>query len=191
MLETVTGFVHDGVMAESGSTKRWAGLLRAVNVGGRRLSMAALKKSAIDAGFTDVSTLLASGNVAFTAAGAQATVRKKIEQAISDDAGFRVEVLLRSKQQLDTLLAENPFPDGKGPQVLVCFLDGAPPAGLAERLAEVAVNERIEVGTHEVWIDFCDGIGRSKLAVALPKLCKPIVVTGRNVNTVGKLVKML
>ena len=46
--------------------KRWAGLLRAVNVGGRTLKSAALKKSALDAGFTDVTTLLASGRVLVT-----------------------------------------------------------------------------------------------------------------------------
>ena len=61
--------------------------------------MAALKKSAIDGGFTELSTLLASGNVAFTAAGAQATVRKKIEQAISDARRIPGRVAARTQQQ--------------------------------------------------------------------------------------------
>ncbi len=171
--------------------KRWAGLLRAVNVGGRRLTMAALKKCTVDAGFDDVATLLASGNVVFTATGSESAVRTKIEKAISDNAGFTVEVLLRSKPQLARLLKANPFPDGKGPRVLIGFLDGAAPSGLAEAMAAVAVNERIKVGDKEVWIDFVDGIGRSKLAIKLPSLCRPRVVTGRNVNTVAKLVEML
>lgn len=178
-------------MVDSGKGKRWAGLLRAVNVGGRTLTMATLKKSATAAGFADVATLLASGNVVFTASGSGAAVRTKIEQAISADAGFSVEVLLRTKRQLQKLLKANPFSDGNGSHVIIGFLDGSAPSGLADALAAVAVNERIEVAGDEVWIDFVDGIGRSKLAAKLPALCKPLVVTGRNVNTVTRLVEML
>lgn len=178
----------DGAMTTG---KRWAGLLRAVNVGGRKLTMAALKKSAADAGFTDVATLLASGNLVFTASGAQSAVREQLEKAIADDAGFAVEVLLRSEQQLEKLLADNPFPDGKPAQVLICFLDGAAPAGLGDKLAAVAVHERIEVAGTEIWLDCVDGIGKSKLAARLPALVKPRIVTGRNVNTVRKLAAIL
>ncbi|MCB0893419.1 MAG: DUF1697 domain-containing protein, partial [Propionibacteriaceae bacterium] len=66
--KSVGATLHDESMSEG---KRWAGLLRAVNVGGRTLKSAALKKSALDAGFTDVTTLLASGNVVFTATGTE------------------------------------------------------------------------------------------------------------------------
>ena len=52
--KSVGAILHDESMSEG---KRWAGLLRAVNVGGRTLKSAALKKSALDAGFTDVTTL--------------------------------------------------------------------------------------------------------------------------------------
>ena len=173
------------------SGARWAGLLRAVNVGGRTLTMAALKESAAEAGLTEVATLLASGNVVFTASGGERSVRSSFEQAIAKDTGFAVEVLLRSQSQLRSLLRANPFPDSPGSRVLLCFLDGPAPSDLAERLKEVAVNERILVGDHEVWIDFVDGIGRSKLAARLPVLVKPRLVTSRNVNTVTKLEALL
>ena len=42
-----------------------------------------------------------------------------------------------------------------------------------------------------MWIDFVDGIGRSRLAAKLPALVKPLVVTGRNFNTVVKLEALL
>lgn len=180
-------FAHDEAMA----TKRWAGLLRAVNVGGRKLAMADLRRVAEEAGFTEVKTLLASGNVVFSASGAQAAVREQLEKAIKDHAGFAVEVLLRSKSQLQALLDDNPFADGKASQVLVCFLDASAPAGLAERLEKVAVHERIQIAGTEVWLDCVDGIGKSKLAAKLPSLVKPRIVTARNVNTVTKLVDLL
>lgn len=186
--KSVGATLHDESMSEG---KRWAGLLRAVNVGGRTLKSAALKKSALDAGFTDVTTLLASGNVVFTATGTEQRVRKRLEQAIAADAGFTVEVLLRSKAQLQKLLDANPFPDGDGAHVVINFLDGAAPAGLADRLAQVPGNERLKVAGHEVWVDFVDGIGRSKLAAKLPALVRPRLVTGRNLNTLRRLVELL
>lgn len=73
-------------------TKRWAGLLRAVNVGGRKLTMATLRKSAQDAGLVDVATLLASGNIVFAADGGERAVRGRLERAIEVDAGLTVEV---------------------------------------------------------------------------------------------------
>ncbi len=185
---TVSGIVQDDAMTNE---SRWVGLLRAVNVGGRTLTNAQLKAAAADAGFTAVATLLASGNLVFTATGDEPIVRSSLEQVIAADAGFTVEVLLRSKPQLQRLIEANPFPDGAPSHVLVCFLSDAAPSACAERLAEVAVNERIQVGEREVWIDFVDGIGRSRLAAKLPALVKPLVVTGRNLNTVVKLEALL
>ena len=173
------------------TTKRWAGLLRAVNVGGRKLPMADLRRVTEEAGFTEVATLLASGNLVFSGSGGEAAIRERLEAAIHDLTGFHAEVLLRSKQQLEVLLAANPFPDGQPARVLVCFLDAEAPAGLAEKLAAAAAGERILVAGTEIWIDFSDGIGVSKLWARLPALVKPRIVTGRNVNTVGKLAALL
>ena len=186
-LDKFAGRNHDEPMTE----RRWAGLLRAVNVGGRKMPMAELRQLAEEAGFTEVSTLLASGNLLFTGAGSEGDIRGRLERSIADHTGFTVEVLLRSKEQLRAMLANNPFPDGRPAQVLVCFLDAVAPAALADKLAGVAVNERIAIVDTEIWIDCVDGIGTSKLASRLPALVKPRIVTGRNVNTVAKLADLL
>lgn len=180
--------VHDEGMSQG---KRWVGLLRAVNVGGRALPMAALRQAAADAGCTEVTTLLASGNVVFTATGGQASVRGALEQAIEAGSGLRVEVLLRTKPSLQKLLAANPFPEGNPSRVLVGFLDGPAPAGLAARLDELANAEQVRVAGSEVWLHFPDGVGRSKLFEKLPGVLRPRIVTTRNVNTVTKLVDLL
>ena len=44
---------------------KYVALLRAVNVGGLKLPMADLRKLCVDAGFADVETDIASGNVVF------------------------------------------------------------------------------------------------------------------------------
>lgn len=172
-------------------TKRWAGLLRAVNVGGRTLTMATLRKSAQDAGLVDVATLLASGNIVFAADGGERAVRGRLEKAIKADAGFTVEVLLRSKAQLSALVKANPFPGTNGSQVLIAFLDGEAAPELADAMAALVVDEEFVVAGTEVWAHFPSGMGRSKLAEKLPGLVKPTVMTGRNLNTVTKLVALL
>ena len=53
---------------------RRVALLRAVNVGGRKLPMAELRALCAELGWTDVATYIQSGNVVFTADGADAAV---------------------------------------------------------------------------------------------------------------------
>ena len=54
---------------------RYAALLRGVNVGGVNIKMADVAKAFTDAGFTDVKTILASGNVLLTSRWGEAKVR--------------------------------------------------------------------------------------------------------------------
>ena len=45
--------------------RTWVALLRAVNVGGRKVPMAELRQALEDAGLAEVRTYIASGNVIF------------------------------------------------------------------------------------------------------------------------------
>ena len=50
---------------------QFVALLRGINLGKRRIRMDALRNAFIDMGFADARTLIASGNVVFSAAGAE------------------------------------------------------------------------------------------------------------------------
>ena len=58
---------------------KYAAFLRGVNVGGVNLKMAEVATALTDAGFANVRTILASGNVALESAAKVAAVRKKAE----------------------------------------------------------------------------------------------------------------
>ena len=73
---------------------RYAALLRGVNVGGVNLKMADVAQAFTDAGFTDVKTILASGNVLLTSCAAAATVRRNAEKALRDAFGYDAWVLV-------------------------------------------------------------------------------------------------
>lgn len=87
----------------------WGAFLRGINLGKRQMKMAALRTCLEAAGFTDVKTVLASGNVRLSAAGQEGEVRARLEAAIKDQFGFAVGVVLRSGAQLQAMLDHHPF----------------------------------------------------------------------------------
>ncbi len=177
--------------------KRWAALLKGVNVGGnRKLPMAELKAFMEGLGFTDVKTLLASGNVVFTAKETDAAkLEVMIEKAAAEQIGLTTDFLLRDKADLEAIIAANPFPDAAKDHpnhLLVVFHRDAFPDGPLERLAALYDGpERLEAVKRELYIDYPEDIGHSKLHQAMPKAKFPKLAMARNWNTVGKLAEML
>src|SRR5262249_19768140 len=88
--------------------------LRAVDVGGnRQLPMSDLKSLCIEAGFTDVETYIASGNVVFTSRAGAASAKVMLEARLRAYAGKPVGVEIRTAKELSTILGQNPFRSGE------------------------------------------------------------------------------
>ncbi|GFG55374.1 pyridoxamine 5-phosphate oxidase [Mycolicibacterium agri] len=81
---------------------RYAAFLRGVNVGGVNLKMAQVAAALERAGFTNVKTILASGNVLLDSRSGVDAVRKKAEQALRAEFGYDAWVLA---YDLDTVRA--------------------------------------------------------------------------------------
>lgn len=163
----------------------WVALLRAVNVGGTgMLAMSRLRELCEELGFAGAVTYIQSGNVVFRAGGGEAAVRRKLERALAAELGKPVGVHLRTAAELAAVLERNPFPEAPGSQVLVLFLDEAPPEGSLDGLI-IPGRERVRLAGREVFVHFPDGMGRSKLKLPFAK-----TATGRNVNTVAKLLEL-
>ena len=89
-------------------------LLRGINVGkAKRIAMADLRALLEDLGYTDVVTLLNSGNVVFKAGkGVPKKLAADISAAIATHLGIEVPVIVVSTQELALIVGENTF--GKG-----------------------------------------------------------------------------
>ena len=85
-------------------------LLRGINVGGKALvSMPKLKETFERVKLKDVTTYINSGNVIFTGGGAdRARLRRRIEQAITEDFGLDVTVVLRDTSEMKAVVDELP-----------------------------------------------------------------------------------
>ncbi len=111
---------------------RFVALLRGINVGGnKKVPMAQLKTVVEKLGFTNVKTLLASGNLAFDAAAqAPKTLRALLEKTLADTFKFQVPVLIRPATEIQALIASAPFksiPVDENTRLYITFL-GEPPA---------------------------------------------------------------
>ena len=160
-------------------------LLRAVNVGGTgKLPMSDLKAMCEASGFSAVRTYIASGNVVFTSGKSEAAVKKALEARLEAYAGKPVGVLVRSADEMQTVLDGNPFPKAPANRVVAVFLDSPPPK---DTLAAVRgrKDEAISLGKREIYIHYGEGMAKSKLVVPAAK-----TGTARNMNTIATLAKL-
>jgi uncharacterized protein (DUF1697 family) len=88
---------------------RYAAFLRGVNVGGVNLKMADVAAAFADAGFADVRTILASGNVMLESPAAAGAVRTKAETALRQRFGYDAWVLVYAIDTLCAIVDAYPF----------------------------------------------------------------------------------
>ena len=163
----------------------YVGLLRAVNVGGRKLIMTELKGIADELGLDDARTYIASGNLLFRSKRGEPSVKALLEKAIGKHMGAEVPVMVRTAMEMTAVVKANPFADVPQAKVAAIFLDDAPPGDTIEDAKNVA-DERMVIGTREIYVAYPDGMGQSKLQIPAAK-----TGTARNMNTVAKLAELL
>ncbi|MGD9545429.1 MAG: DUF1697 domain-containing protein [Methylocystis sp.] len=164
---------------------KYVALLRAVNVGGTgKLSMIELKAMCLDAGFEQVETYIASGNVVLDAKDPPAKVKSALEARLLAYAGKPVGVQVRTATEMKAVLEGNPFQDHPPNLTVAIFLDAKPPSDALDHAVGKA-DEDMRLGVREIYVRYGAGMGRSKL-----KIPAASQGTARNMNTVAKLVSM-
>jgi uncharacterized protein (DUF1697 family) len=111
---------------------QYVAFLRAINIGGRTVKMDELRTQFRSAGFTDVETFIASGNVIFTTPSKDAAkIESRISSALGKGLGYPVVAFVRSIPEVHEIAARQPFTDLERPgirTVIYIILCGAPPA---------------------------------------------------------------
>jgi len=170
-------------------------LLRSINVGGRKVVMAELRALAVELGFADARTLLASGNLVFTVGGRSAAeIEALLEDAVATRLGVRTDVMARTAQDWRAVIAGNPFPEEaeRDPaHLVVVALKAAPtPAAIESLRGAISGREVVRVQGREAYIIYPDGIGESRLTNVVIDRKLDVPGTGRNWNTVLKLAEL-
>jgi len=166
-------------------------LVRAVNVGGRAMPMADLRVMVASLGFTDVRTLLQSGNLVFRGEGTDEAVEATLEAASEQRFGYQADYFVRTRKEWDEIIAANPFVDEArdDPARLVVVALKAKIADSAIEMLRGAIKGReyAEAKDRCAYIVYPDGQGDSKLTISVIERALGVRGTARNWNTVLKL----
>ena len=176
---------------------RYAALLRGINVGGNKLvPMADLRAMTAKLGFQDPKTLLQSGNLVFSAKSQPtAKLEQILEAATKKNIAVECSYLLRTADEWERMMAANPFTGfakADPARLAVTFCREAPTAEALDALrAEARGGEDFKAVGRELFVCYPDGMGQSKLAIALSKNRLGTICTARNWNTVLKIAGVL
>ena len=170
---------------------RYVALLRGINVGAnKRIRMEDLRNIVASLGYQGVRTHLNSGNVVFTAGqGIDVELVESIERAITSALGMDVPVIVRSGDEMQQIVANNPFPQrAADPRTLhVSFMAETPDPAAVEALADLekGADDYRVIGT-ELYLSYPNKITG---AVFVPTGLN-VVCTSRNWRTVTRLAAM-
>lgn len=172
-------------------------LLRGVNVGGaKKVSMADLRAMVEALGFTEVKTLLQSGNVVFEAGDrSDGALEALLEREAEARLGLATRFIVRGPEAWQAMIAANPMPAEAEREPSRFLVNVTREAVTAEMLAMIRAaatpGERIEAGDRCVYAFFGDGVADSKAALVFGKKALGLTSTGRNWNTVRKVAEMI
>lgn len=166
-------------------------LLKGVNVGkAKPVPMADFKHCLLDIGCTKVTTLLNSGNavVANPAKSPQA-LAQKIAEALTQRLGFDVPVIVKSKAEFNSVVAENELRVAaeEYPRLLVALAQSKQAiAALSPLSTDIPESDQFVLKSQAAYLYCAGGILQSKAAKALLGRLGQSVTT-RNWATVLKL----
>jgi len=171
-------------------------MLRGINLGAhKRVKMDDLRGLYESLGYTDVRTHIQSGNVIFSSKDRNmVTLARRIGKGIEDTFGFQSEVVVRSIAELKDVVARNPFAGRKDmdpSRFLVNFLVTDP--GDEARAAVLKIKtepEELRIIGREAYIYFPNGMARPKMSWPAIERTLKTSGTGRNWNTVMKLIEI-
>lgn len=170
----------------------YAAFLRGINLGPtNKIAMPALRQLAEGLGYGNVTTYINSGNLIFTSGKQPETLAREISAALRGALPKPVDVAVRSRAELEKIVADNPYPEGDPSRVAVAFLMQPAAAGAAEKLAAVAADhEPFTVGDREVYVHYSQGLGTSRMAEQFARIIGGSATT-RNIRTVEKVLALM
>jgi uncharacterized protein (DUF1697 family) len=171
-------------------------MLRGVNVGGHnKIKMDALRALYKSLKLRDPQSYVQSGNVVFkTEERDLIRLTKRLQNAIERTFGFRLHVIARSCSELRDVIARNPFAKRRGiepSKLLVSFLASDPGAEARDNVLKLKTDPvELRMDGCELYIYFPNGMARPKLSWAAVDRALKTPGTGRNWNTVTKLLEI-
>lgn len=172
---------------------KYVAFLRAINVGGHIVRMDYLRSLFEGAGFAQVETFIASGNVIFDSRSKnRQALEQKIEKFLQSSLGYEVRTFVRDTSELAAVSNYKPFnetkPGAGGHTLFVGFLPEEPSSDAKKKLLLLsgATDEFAVQGSEVYWL--CRAkLSDSRVSGALLERTLGMRATFRSVNTVVRI----
>ena len=173
-------------------------LIRGINVGtAKRVAMADLREMLTGLGYTDVRTLLNSGNAIFGTTDSVSEVTAAIEKGLADDLVVPAKVLVRTRAQVEKALAADPIGElaTDGAKHFLGFLVEKPTRKTVEEIAALTngadwAPDIARLVDDHLYLWCPNGISNATFAKVSWDKKLGIAMTMRNWNTLTKLVAL-
>lgn len=176
---------------------RYVAFLRAINVGGHVVKMDALRALFEALDFSNVETIIASGNVLFDSSSkSPQSIEKKIEGHLHKKLGYAVETFVRSPSEMSAVVQHKPFKASElakpGHSLHIGFLDDPPSVAVAKKVLALAGDvDEFHVHARELYWLRRGPFSDSKVSGNQLERTLAMPTTIRNVNTVRKIAAKL
>jgi uncharacterized protein (DUF1697 family) len=166
---------------------RWVALLRGVNLGARnKVPMAKLRTRLEDAGYENVRTYIASGNILLDGPAGKKKLAWELERLVLDSFGVTTAVILRKPRELAAAIDAHPFDDPS--ETHVALLAARPAKSAAARL-EAVDQDAVLVGS-ELYLRLPRGVHGSRLSITQIESLLGVPATLRNWRTIVALAEL-
>jgi uncharacterized protein (DUF1697 family) len=172
---------------------RFVAFLRAINVGGRVVTMADLRGHFENLGLLDVETFIASGNVIFSSrTGATPALEKRIAKGLEAELGYEVPIFIRSSAEVAAIAAYQPFTakqrEGSRTFVVGMLADPLTPATKKALMLLQSDIDIFHVNKREIYWSSQLGQSDSVISNVLLERTLKVRSTFRGMNTMVRLV---
>jgi len=168
-------------------------LLRGINVGGhKKIPMAELRDILTKSGFSNVKTYIQSGNVVLQSSeNDKVLIESKIREAIYNYFSFDVPVLIKSALEIETILANCPFPQDAKEKSYFMMLHKIPEQELVRLASEkVYDGEEYYILNDCIYFYCANGYGKAKFNMSFFEKKLQVNATSRNYRTMKKLLSL-
>ena len=176
--------------------KKYLAFLRGINVGGhKKIKMADLRILLEQEGFSKVTTYIQSGNIVFTSKVEPTVVLKnKIASILKNAYKFDVPVVVRTAEQLQKVVEDNPFTNSKDlaeNKLYFALLQQKPDSKNINVLSSIGFeNDALVITPTCVYLQYSLGASKAKCTNNFIEQKLKVSATTRNYKTMQKMLAL-
>jgi uncharacterized protein (DUF1697 family) len=169
--------------------------LRGINVGGNaKVSMDILKKALIAKEYSNVKTYINSGNLLVSTPQDKIPLIEDVREIIKTQFGISVELIVKTKSELDYILTQDPFDKGNetdnSKKIVAMLSKKIDPEKTQVFKEDSKIEENFYVNGDLLYIYYHNGAGQSKFTNNYIEKKLKVTSTARNWNTILKMAEM-